>query len=72
MKTIVPCYAGVVAIWLAVIDELLYRLDEIPAALAIGQAACESGWGTSRFTIEGNALFGQWTYGGKGMAHEQQ
>ena len=40
MKTIVPCYVGVVAIWLAVIDELLYRLDEIPAALAIGQAAC--------------------------------
>jgi uncharacterized FlgJ-related protein len=58
--------------WLAVIDELLYRLDEIPAGLAIGQAAYESGWGTSRFTIEGNALFGQWTYGGEGMAPAQQ
>ena len=58
--------------WLGIIEELLYRLDEIPAGLAIGQAAYESGWGTSRFTIEGNALFGQWTYGGEGMAPKQQ
>ena len=58
--------------WLTVIDELLYRLDEIPAGLAIGQAAYESGWGTSRFAVEGNALFGQWTYGGEGMAPKQQ
>lgn len=58
--------------WLRIIDELLYRLDEIPAGLAIGQAAYESGWGTSRFTVEGNALFGQWTYGGEGMAPKQQ
>jgi len=58
--------------WISIIDELLYRLDEIPAGLALGQAAYESGWGTSRFTIEGNALFGQWTYGGEGMAPKQQ
>ena len=58
--------------WLNIIDELLYRLDEIPPGLAIGQAAYESGWGTSRFTVEGNALFGQWTYGGEGMAPKQQ
>jgi uncharacterized FlgJ-related protein len=58
--------------WLSIIEALLYRLDEIPAGLAIGQAAYESGWGTSRFTIEGNALFGQWTYGGEGMAPKQQ
>ena len=58
--------------WLGIIDQLLYRLDEIPAGLAIGQAAYESGWGTSRFTVEGNALFGQWTYGGEGMAPKQQ
>ena len=58
--------------WQKVIGDLLYRLDEIPAGLAIGQAAYESGWGTSRFTVEGNALFGQWTYGGDGMAPEQQ
>lgn len=39
--------------WLEIIAELNYRLDEIPAGLAIGQAAYESGWGTSRFTVEG-------------------
>jgi uncharacterized FlgJ-related protein len=57
---------------LEVIDELLYRLDVIPAGLALGQAAYESGYGTSRFAIEGNALFGQWTYGGQGLKPEQQ
>lgn len=56
----------------AVIDELLYKVDIIPAGLALGQAAYESGYGTSRFAVEGNALFGQWTYGGKGLVPEQQ
>jgi Bax protein len=56
----------------AVIDEALYRLDIIPAGLVLGQAAYESGYGTSRFAAEGNALFGQWTYGGKGLVPEQQ
>ena len=55
-----------------IIDELLYKLDIIPAGLALGQAAYESGYGTSRFAVEGNALFGQWTYGGKGLVPEQQ
>lgn len=55
-----------------IIDEALYKLDVIPAGLALGQAAYESGYGTSRFTVEGNALFGQWTYGGKGLVPEQQ
>jgi Bax protein len=40
-------------------DELLRRLDVVPVSLALGQAALESGWGTSRFAQEGNALFGQ-------------
>lgn len=40
---------------------LLRRLDGVPASLALAQAAIESGWGTSRFAREGNALFGQWT-----------
>ena len=44
----------------------------IPAGLALGQAAYESGYGTSRIAVEGNALFGQWTYGGKGLVPEQQ
>lgn len=55
-----------------VLDELLYKIDIIPAGLALGQAAYESGYGTSRFAVEGNALFGQWTYGGQGMVPEQQ
>jgi uncharacterized FlgJ-related protein len=58
--------------WHEIIDQLLYQLDEIPAGLALGQAAYESGWGTSRFAVEGHALFGQWTYGGDGMAPKQQ
>lgn len=55
-----------------VLKEALYRLDVIPAGLVLGQAAYESGYATSRFAVEGNALFGQWTYGGKGLIPEQQ
>jgi uncharacterized FlgJ-related protein len=57
---------------MAIVSELLYKVDIIPAGLALGQAAYESGYGTSRFAVEGNALFGQWTYGGKGLIPEQQ
>jgi Bax protein len=46
----------------AVQARLLRRLDEVPPALALAQGAIESGWGTSRFALEGNSLFGQWTY----------
>ena len=46
---------------------LKIRLDEIPVSLAIAQAAKETGWGTSRFALEGNALFGQWTWNGDGI-----
>lgn len=38
------------------------RVDEIPAALVLAQAANESAWGTSRFLREGNNLFGEWTF----------
>jgi uncharacterized FlgJ-related protein len=55
-----------------IIDQALYKLDVIPAGLALGQAAYESGYGTSRFAVEGNALFGQWTFGGAGLVPEQQ
>ncbi|MHA1597861.1 MAG: glucosaminidase domain-containing protein, partial [Alphaproteobacteria bacterium] len=44
------------------IDSLLTRIDIIPPSLALAQAAEESGWGTSRFVRECNAMFGQWTY----------
>ena len=49
------------------LSTLKIRMDEIPVSLAIAQAAKETGWGTSRFAIEGNALFGQWTYSGQGI-----
>ena len=49
------------------IDELIKRIDIIPASIALAQAAKESGWGTSRFALEGNAIFGQWTWNGAGI-----
>ena len=49
-------------------NELLNRLDIIPTSIAIAQAAKESGWGTSRFALEGNAIFGQWTWSDNGIA----
>jgi Bax protein len=49
------------------LSTLKIRMDEIPASLAIAQAAKETGWGTSRFALEGNALFGQWTWSGEGL-----
>ena len=50
------------------LDELLVRMDMIPVSIALAQAAKESGWGTSRFALEGNAIFGQWTWDGQGIA----
>jgi len=44
------------------ITELLHRVDAVSPALALAQAAQESGWGRSRFAIKGNALFGQRTW----------
>ena len=49
------------------LSTLKVRMDIIPVSLAIAQAAKETGWGTSRFAIEGNALFGQWTFSGNGI-----
>jgi len=46
---------------------LKVRMDEVPVSLALAQAAKETGWGTSRFAQEGNALFGQWTWSGEGL-----
>ena len=46
---------------------LKIRIDEVPVSLALAQAAKETGWGTSRFAQEGNALFGQWTWSGEGL-----
>ena len=44
------------------LNDLLARADVIPVPLALAQAAIESGWGTSRFARQGNALFGQWAW----------
>jgi len=50
------------------LKELVARMDIIPTSIALAQAAKESGWGTSRFALEGNAIFGQWTWSGQGIA----
>lgn len=53
--------------------ELLNRLDVIPPALALAQSIEESGWGTSRFALLGNAVFGQWTWiPGNGIVPENR
>ncbi|RED51489.1 glucosaminidase domain-containing protein [Aestuariispira insulae] len=44
------------------INNLLARVDVVPVSLALAQAAIESGWGSSRFARQGNALFGEWTW----------
>ena len=49
------------------LSKLKMRMDIVPVSIAIAQAANESGWGTSRFALEGNALFGQWTWSKKGI-----
>ena len=55
-----------------VIEELLVRVDLVPLSLVLAQGAEESGWGTSRFADEGNAIFGQWTWGGEGITPKGQ
>jgi Bax protein len=49
------------------INELIEKMDIIPISIALAQGAKESGWGTSRFALEGNAIFGQWTWKGDGL-----
>jgi Bax protein len=49
------------------LSTLKVRMDIVPVSMAIAQAAKETGWGTSRFAQEGNALFGQWTWSGDGI-----
>jgi Bax protein len=43
-------------------EEILRKIDIIPASLALAQAANESAWGESRFARQANNLFGIWTY----------
>jgi Bax protein len=43
-------------------EELVGKIDIIPASLALAQAVNESAWGESRFAQQANNLFGIWTY----------
>jgi Bax protein len=54
------------------LKELMNRVDIMPPSLAMAQTAEESGWGTSRFADQGNAMFGQWAWGDKAIKPEQQ
>jgi len=54
------------------LSKLKMRMNIIPVSIALAQAANESGWGTSRFALEGNALFGQWTWSKKGISPKNQ
>lgn len=44
------------------LELLLRRIDVIPVEMVLVQAANESGWGTSRFSVEANNFFGQWCF----------
>ena len=41
---------------------LLHKINTVPKSLILAQAANESAWGTSRFAVQGNNLFGQWCF----------
>ncbi|UZE95184.1 glucosaminidase domain-containing protein [Alkalimarinus alittae] len=52
---------------------LLRKIDQIPPSLVLAQAANESAWGTSRFAVKGNNLFGQWCFSkGCGLVPSQR
>lgn len=54
-------------------EELLARVDIVPAGLAMVQAANETAWGTSRFARLGNNMFGQWCFSGcEGIVPERR
>ncbi len=76
LMTIARKYRVIKAAQLALDDEamteLISRVDIIPVSLALAQSAEESGWGSSRFAVLGNALFGQWDFSGKGIKVQQQ
>ena len=46
---------------------LLEKVDAIPTSIILAQGALESSWGSSRFTREGNSIFGMWTWKNKGI-----
>ncbi|MDH4275881.1 MAG: glucosaminidase domain-containing protein [Gammaproteobacteria bacterium] len=51
---------------------LMWRLDSLPVAMVLAQAALESGWGTSKYALENNNLFGVYTpHGNSGRTIKQ-
>lgn len=44
------------------LPELLARMGTLPNSVVLAQAAVESGWGQSRIFLEGNNLFGIWSF----------
>ncbi len=50
--------------------EYLEKIDVVPISLVLAQSAVESAWGNSRFAREGNNIFGEWTWGKKGIVPE--
>lgn len=54
------------------LKELTLRVDIVPPSLILAQGAVESGWGTSRFAAEGNALFGQWSFSETSIKPKEQ
>lgn len=63
LKTLAEKYdvedgSGDAAFWRA----LDRRIDQVPVSLLLAQGALESAWGTSRFALQANNLFGQWCF----------
>ncbi len=54
------------------LQRLVKRVDIVPPSLILAQGAVESGWGTSRFAVQGNALFGQWSFSKTSMKPKEQ
>tara|TARA_B100000886_G_scaffold340205_1_gene308407 strand:- start:1582 stop:2517 length:936 start_codon:yes stop_codon:yes gene_type:complete len=55
------------------LGNLLMKVDVVPISLALAQAAIESGWGSSRYLREGNAVYGQYTFDqDKGIVPKQR
>lgn len=44
------------------IHDLITRIGTLPSSIVLAQAAVESGWGTSRFFLKANNLFGVWSF----------
>lgn len=44
------------------LKEIIEKVGTLPNSVVLAQAAVESGWGQSRFFLEGNNLFGIWSF----------